>query len=128
MGRFATWELRQHQYFNVSDRISPELHNMLGFMMEVAVAMLLRSVPVLGVAEKQVLVYSDASWEADAGRLGWFIYDPRTESAQGYTMVVAEELRQEWCPRVTQITVCEAMCCVAAVLTSPGSFRGRDVL
>jgi hypothetical protein len=129
VGRFATWNLKQHQYYSASEEVGDHLARVLGFMVDLTQFLPTRCVQVLGVPPKPLIVCSDASWEESGGnRIGWIIYDPRTELAEGYTMLITEEVTQSWKERETSITIAEAFATVAAPLTSPSIFRGMDVL
>ncbi len=129
VGRFGTWHLKQHQYYSDSDEVDDTFLRVLTFMAELASALPVRTVQVVGLPGPPLIVYSDASWnDADDNRLGWIVADPVSGLATGYTMLLTPEFVASWCPRTQQIAMAESCAGVIVPLHNWKQFRGRDVI
>ena len=129
VGRFGTWHLKYHQYYNDSDEVDDTFLRVLTFMAELASALPVRTVQVVGLPGPPLIVYSDASWnDADDNRLGWIVADPVSGLAMGYTMLLTPEFVASWCPRTQQIAMAESCAGVIVPLHNWKQFRGRDVI
>eukprot|EP00435_Cladocopium_sp_Y103_P044302 s412_g12.t1 len=86
-----------------------------------------RDVWILGPIKANVVVYSDASFEDGALRLGWVIFHPQLPTVGG-TCAVPQSTLASWAPRKQQIYPGETLCGLIVPLIHPDYFRQQDVV
>ena len=132
VGRIATYHLKARQYEDTSVMTEP-LKAGLRLMQRLSKLRLSWDVPVLIAPRMPLIVYSDASYEPDSGklpRLGWIIFDPEagTDAIVAKTLDVPMDIYDSWKPRSQQIYPAEAIAPLVATANDQEVFRGRDVI
>jgi hypothetical protein len=128
-GRGGQAALVQRQYFDVEDCLTPALETTLAYMHFLACHVPPRTIRLLGPPLAAVKVYSDASFEPPRkAKLGYVIFLNDGRQPVGRTAIIPDEVMDEFIPRKTQITPCEAFCGVVVPFNHLELFRGRDVV
>ena len=127
IGRFATWHLKQHQYYKDSEIVDEHFARVLTFMARLAQVAPLRHVSMFPNQRTPVLIYSDASWEpGKVNRVGWIVQTDL--ECIGYTMAIDDTVMASWCQRKTQIVMAAAFALIMVLKTCRDKLRGRDVI
>ena len=95
---------------------------------EVAILAKPRDILCWAGCSPSLLVYTDASFEANQLQLGWVIFAHPPYRPIGGTCQVPQAVLDEWAPRRQQIFPGEALCLLILPLLYPTLLQGHDLL
>ena len=129
VGRAALQPILQRQERSGErDALTPSMIRSLSFFITLLNHMPAREVTLGSQGVPPVLVWSDASWEAGVGRLGFVVYDPLSDEFIESDSPIPQYILDLFVKKKQKIGQCEILAATSVYSSLPALFRDRRVV
>ena len=129
VGRAALQPILQRQEREGErNSLTPAMVRALSFFITLLNHMPDREITLGSQGTSPVIVWSDASWEAGVGRLGFVVYDPSSDEFYESDSPIPQYILDFFVVKKQKIGQCEILAATAVYSSLPTLLRGRRVL
>ena len=128
VGRAALQPIIKAQYSHAPSW-SPDIAASIEFFQALLLHNPKRTLQLYPDLRRHLIIWSDASWENDAGMLGVVVYDPIPNRFFYTSMAVPAWMRARWVPKAQKIGQAEILAMILPYLSLPASvIKNRNVI